>query len=239
MSASSPPSHNRNAVMTIVDIEAEMASIFAQAGCPEFAQQPLPRQKPPVNTTDSFANVVSYLGELMTLILEPDGFTDEAVFLPDARLHCRGAAPSAWRLAEASFKNRKIPNNDEKAALLDAPIDLNRRPRTLARFQDIYRFSIPVADRPSDRTLSIAHHLWAKRSFEFFPLSMASAVNEQDSPWMGNTPEKIQRAYLLYQLTPQPRKNDLRTKSPQCCAQAIKFLMYSYFLASAQGLGEN
>ena len=225
--------------MQIVDLEAELASIFAQTGTPEFVQTFLLRQKPPVNSTDLFANVVSSPEELMSLILEPAGFNDETILLPEARLHCRGAVASAWRLAEASFKNKKSPNNDERTTLLDSPIDLNRRSRMLARFHDIYKFQIPIADQPSDRTLSIAHHLWTKRSFEFVPLSMVSAVNEQDSSWLGSQPRKIQGTDLLYAPMTQARKNDLWMKSPPCFAHTIKVLMYSYVLASAQDPDEN
>ena len=175
----------------------------------------------------------------MQLILEPAGFSDPTVLLPEDRLRCRGAVSSAWRLAEASFKNRKSPNNDEKGSLLDAPIDLDRRSRMLARFHDLYRFQIPATDQPSDRKLSIAHHLWEKRSFEFAPLSMVSAINDQDSPWMGATPKKIAGADLLYQPSTTARKNDVRMKSPPCFAHTIRVLMYSYVLASSQDPDEN
>ena len=95
----------------------------------------------------------------------------------------------------------------------------------LARFQDIYRFQIPVNDQPGDRALSIAHHLWAKRSFEFVPLIMVSAVTDQDSSWIGVLPKKIQGADLMYQQNDVVKKNDFRMKSPPCFPHAIKVMM--------------
>ena len=65
--------------MAIVDIEAEMASIFSATGCHEFAQQFPLRRKPPLNATGLFANVASSPEELVQLILEP------AAFLGDSR----------------------------------------------------------------------------------------------------------------------------------------------------------
>ena len=171
----------------------------------------------------------------MHLIPEPAGFLNETALLPEARLRCRGAVSSAWRLAEASFKNRKSPSNDDRATLLGDPIDLSRLTWMLARFRDIYRYQIPVADQPSDRTLSIAHHLWAKRSFEFVPPSMVSAVNEQESPWLGGASEKIQGADLLYRPLPLARKKTIYGCSHRSASSTrSKFLMYSYALASAQ-----
>ena len=52
----------------------------------------------------------------------------------------------------------------------------------LARFQDVYRFAIPIHEQPIDRTLSVVRHLRAKRSFEFDPSSVAAAYSEKESP---------------------------------------------------------
>ena len=153
----------------------DLASIFAQSDTPEFDQSFLPRQKHPPNTADLFANIASSSEELRQLVSSPEGFGDDDILSRGDRLRCRGALASAWRLAEASFKNKKSPSSEEKAGLIDAPIDLDRRTRSLSRFQDVYRFAIPVSDQPIDRALSIANHLWAKRAFEFAPLSAASA----------------------------------------------------------------
>ena len=131
-----------------------------------------------------FANVASSSGELRQLISSPSGFEDDDILPPDARISCRGALASAWRLAEASFKTKKSSNNEERGALVEAPSDLDRGTRILSRFQDVYRSAIPIYDQPSDRTLSIAHHIWAKRSFEFGPLGAAPAYSGQDSSWI-------------------------------------------------------
>ena len=164
----------------------------------------------------------------------PEGYEDETIPPLDARLHCRGAAGAAWRLAEASFKNRKSPNNEDKpSGLLDEPIDLDRGTRTLSRFQDVYGYAIQVADRPSDRTLSIAHHLWMKRSMEFAPLSSATAYSDQDSSWL-MAPKKVDGADLLYNPGSPVKKSDMWMKSAPCFAHAVRILMYSYLLASVQ-----
>ena len=147
------------------------------------------------------------------LVTTPAGLDDGDILAPDARLHCRGAVGSAWRLDEDSFKNKKSPNNEEKSCLLDAPVDLDRRTRMMDRFQDVYRFAIPVWGQPSDRALPLAHRLWVKRSYEFVPLSAASAYSDQDSSWL-MAPKKIAGADLLYAPADPARKSDLRTKSP-------------------------
>ena len=77
------------AAMTIDAIEAEMSTIFAQTGTAEFVQQFPTRQKHPVNSTDLFENIASHPGELMTLVLEPAGFSGDNAMPADARLHFR------------------------------------------------------------------------------------------------------------------------------------------------------
>ena len=192
-----------------MDIEAELASIFSMTGVPEFVQSFLLRQKPPINTVDLFANVASSSDDMHNFVTLPAGYDDETVLPLEARLHCRGAVGAAWRLAEASFKNKKSPNNEDKpSGLIDEPIDLDRRTRMLARFQDVYGFAIPVADQPSDRTLSIVHHLWMKRSMEFVPLSSVSAYSDQDSSWL-LAPKKIAGTDLLYSPGSPVRKSDM------------------------------
>ena len=220
--------------MVIVDIEAELASIFAMTGTPGFTQAFLLRQNPPINTVDLFANVASSSGEMHTLVTLPAGFGDDEILAPEARLRCRGSVGAAWSLAEAIFKNKKRTNNEDKrASLLDAPIDLDRINRMLSRPQDVYGFAIPILDQPIDRALSIAHHLRAKRSVESAPLSSVAAFSEQDSPWL-TTPKKIAGADLIYQPGEVAKKSDLRTKPLPCFSNAVKVLMYSYVLASAQ-----
>ena len=143
--------------MVIVDIESELASIFAMTGTPGFVQSFLLRQQPPIDTADLFANIASSSEEMHTLVTTPAGYGDDETLAPEARLRCRGGAVgSAWRLCEASFKNKKIPppNTTEKPSLIDTPIDLDRMTRMLSRFRDVYGFAIPVSDWPSDRTLS-------------------------------------------------------------------------------------
>ena len=207
------------------------------SGTPEFVQAFLLRQKPPINTVDLFANVASSSDEMHELITLPAGFLDENILPAEARLHCRGAVATAWRLAEASFKNKKSPNNEKPSGLLDEPIDLDRRTRMLARFQDVYGFAIPVADQPSDRTLSIVHHLWMKRSMEFVPLSSVTAFSDQDSPWL-LAPKKIAGTDLLYAPGASAEKSDIWMQSSPCFPHTVEVLMYSYVLASVQDPGD-
>ena len=159
------------------------------SGTPEFVQSFLLRQKPPINTVDLFANIASSSGKMHQLVTTPAGYGDDEIPAPEARLHCRGAVGAAWRLCEASFKNKKSPNNEERQGLDNAPIDLDRRSRMMALFRDVYGFAIPVFDQPSDRALSLAHHLWVKRSMEFAPLGAVAAYSDQGSPWL-LTPKK-------------------------------------------------
>ena len=102
--------------MAIVDIEAHLASIFAMAGTPDFPQAFLLRQKSPINTVDLFANVASSSGEMHTIATSPAGYGDGEVLPAEARLRCRGSVGVAWRLAEASIKNKKSPN-DERSGI--------------------------------------------------------------------------------------------------------------------------
>ena len=171
------------------------------------------------------------------LIAAPAGFGDGDILPPGARLHFRGALASAWRLAETSFKNKTIPNNEEKGALIDAPIDLDRRTRMLSRFQDEYRFTIPIYDRQICRALSIANHLWAKRPFEFTHLCAAPAYTGRDSSLI-LAPKKIAGADLLYAPADPARKNDLRSKPPSRFLRTVKVLMYSYILAYVKDPGD-
>ena len=160
-----------------------------------------------------FENVASSSGEMHRLVTAAAGFGEDDILAPEARLHFRGAVGSAWRFAEASSKYKKIPNDEEEAGLVDAPIDLDRRTRMMGRFQDVYRFAIPVWGQPSDRTLSLVNHLLMGRSFEFAPFSAASSCSGQDSSWL-LAPKKIAGADLLYAPADPARKSDLRTKSP-------------------------
>ena len=50
-----------------MDIDAELASIFAMSGTPQFAKAFLLRKKPPINTVDLLANVASSSGEMHEL----------------------------------------------------------------------------------------------------------------------------------------------------------------------------
>ena len=101
--------------MFIVDIESDLASIFATAGAPEFVQSFPLRQKPPINTVDLFAHIASPSGEMHTLVTIPAGYDDGEILQPEARRHCRGAVGAAWRLCEDSCKNKKSPNDDVRA----------------------------------------------------------------------------------------------------------------------------
>ena len=103
----------------------------------------------------------------------------------------------------------------------------------LARFQGVYGFAIPVADQPSDRTLSIVRHLWMKRSMEFAPLSSVASYSDQDSSWL-LAPKKIAGADLLYSPGSPVKKSDLWMRSAPCFAHAVKTPIYSYALASVQ-----
>ena len=219
--------------MVIVDIEAELASIFAMTGAPEFVQIFLLRRKPPISTVGLFANIASPSGEMHTLVIVPAGYDDDEILPPDDRLHFRGAVGDAWRLCEASFKNKKSPSSEEKPCLHDAPIDLDRRSRMLARFQDVYGFAILVFDQPSDRALSLAHHLWMKRSMEFAPLGAVTSYIDQDSPWL-LAPKKIAGADLLYAPGASAKKSDVWVKSLPCFPHTAKVMMCSYVIASAQ-----
>ena len=99
--------------MAIVDIEADLASIFAMAGTPDFPHAFLLRKKSPINTDDLFANVASPSGEMHALATSPAGYGDDEVLPAEARLRCRGSVGVAWRLAEASIKTRKAPTAKE------------------------------------------------------------------------------------------------------------------------------
>ena len=109
-----------------MDIEAELASIFAMSDTPEFAHAFLLRQKPPINTVDLFANAASSSDEMHELAALPAGYQGENILPAEARLHYRGAVATAWRLVDASFKNKKSPNNAENnSGLPGEPIDLD------------------------------------------------------------------------------------------------------------------
>ena len=103
----------------------------------------------------------------------------------------------------------------------------------MSRFQDVYRFAIPVYDQPIDRTLSIVRRLWMGRPFEFAPLSAASVYSGQDSSWL-LAPQKIAGDDLLYAPTASAKKNDLWAKSPSCFLHTVNVLMYSCILAAVQ-----
>ena len=162
----------------------------------------------------------------------PDVYDDD-VRAPEARIRCLGDVGAAWRLSEASLKNKNIPDDEVSAGIPGAPIDLDRMPRMMARFQDVHRFAILVWRQPGDRALSLVHRLWAGRSFEFAPLSAAASYIEQDSTWM-LAPGKIDGADLLYASNSNVEKPDMLAKSPPRFLRAAKEMMYSYVLASAQ-----
>ena len=136
------------------------------------------RRKHPPDAVDLFENTESPSG-VRILVNPPEVFGDDYILPPEARLRFRGDVASARSLSEASFENKKSPNNEEKPGLCDVPIDLDGRTRMLARFHDVYRFDTPVYDQPRDRTLSIIHHLRTNRSFEFAHLGAASAHSYQ------------------------------------------------------------
>ena len=132
-------------VIGVVDLDSAMASILAQCGVREFAHLFLMRQQPPVNTADLSLNIEGSPGDLFTLALHPDSFFEENALPAEPRLLFRGAVSVAWRLCEDSLKNRNITSDDAMPGLLDAPIDLARRPRMLERFSGLYKFQIPDA----------------------------------------------------------------------------------------------
>ena len=176
-------------------------------GAPEFDQPFRPRQKPPVNTVDLLAIIASSSAKCATSSPPLLSMTTMTFSLPS--LASTSAVPSVPRGGSLKLASRKkIPNDEEKAYLGDAPIDLDRMARMIPRFQDVYRFAIPLWGQPSDRAISLVHHLWKKRSVEFFRLGAVAAYSEQDSPWLLGK-KKIDGTDLLYSPSSPVKKSGL------------------------------